>query len=91
LTGQTLQQIQCPYVTREEVQSVVETGAPAHVIDVDAVEIEQAQVIEDDPDLPDEARIRLLARQGLSQSAIEQRVYGFTGGSAYRKVKDVLG
>jgi DNA segregation ATPase FtsK/SpoIIIE-like protein len=91
LTGQTLQQIQCPYVTREEVQSVVETGAPAHVIDVDAMEIEQAQVIEDDPDLSDEARIRLLARQGLSQSAIEQRVYGFTGGSAYRRVKDVLG
>jgi hypothetical protein len=55
------------------------------------MEIEQAQVIEDDPDLSDEARIRLLARQGLSQSAIEQRVYGFTGGSAYRRVKDVLG
>jgi DNA segregation ATPase FtsK/SpoIIIE-like protein len=91
LAGRQTQRIQCPYVTRQEVFAVLDRGGPAQVIDVEAHQIENMQVIEDDPNLSNPERIRLLDQQGLSRSAIEKRVFGFTGGSAYRQVKEVLG
>jgi hypothetical protein len=91
LTGQTLQKMQTPYVTREEVQTVLETGTPARVIDVEAVEVGRGQVIEDDPSLSDEERIRLLHEQGVSLNQIQRRVYGGVGGNYYYRVKAVLG
>jgi hypothetical protein len=83
--------MQTPYVTREEVQTVLETGTPARVIDVEAVEVGRGQVIEDDPSLSDEERIRLLHEQGVSLNQIQRRVYGGVGGNYYYRVKAVLG
>ena len=88
-TGETLQQIQVPYVTREELARVLEAGKSRRVLDLEAVKPE-AQAIEDDAILTDPERVKLLDAQGVSRSEIERRVYGFSGGSAYRKVKDVL-
>lgn len=91
--GEELQQIQCPFVTREEVGQVITVGKPARVLDVEAVkpvEVAEVRTIEDDPALTEPERVRLLDAQGVSRSEIERRVYGFTGGSAYRKVKEIL-
>lgn len=49
------------------------------------------------PDLPPvplatmtrEAKIEALLRQGMSQTAVEQEVFGFSGGKAYNEVKKV--
>ena len=37
------------------------------------------------------ARIRELAARGLSRRQIEEEVFGYTGGAAYQKVREVLG
>lgn len=89
ITGAALQQMQVPYVTREELARVLEVGKPRRVLDLAAVKPE-AQAIEDDEALTEPERVKLLDAQGVSRSEIERRVYGFNGGSAYRKVKDIL-
>lgn len=90
LTGAALQQIQVPYVTREELARVLEVGKPKQVLDLEAVKVTEARAVEDDPTLTDPERVKLLDAQGVSRSEIERRVFGFAGGSAYRKVKDIL-
>jgi DNA segregation ATPase FtsK/SpoIIIE-like protein len=90
LTGAQLQQIQVPYVTREELARVLEVGQPRRVLDLAAVKVAKSQAIEDDETLSDPERVKLLDAQGVSHSEIERRVYGFNGGSAYCKVKDIL-
>ncbi len=90
LTGAALQQIQVPYVTREELARVLEVGKPKQVLDVEAVKVTEAHAVEDDPTLTDPERVKLLDAQGVSRSEIERRVFGFAGGSAYRKVKEIL-
>ena len=37
------------------------------------------------------ARIRELAARGLSRRQIEEEVFGYTGGAAYQKVREILG
>lgn len=79
--GEMLQQIQTPFVTREEVAQVLKMGKPQRVLDV------PVNVPEVD-DIP--VRIRAMHAEGASLNQIQQAVFGYTGGKAYSTVKQVL-
>jgi len=89
-SGRELQEIQCPFVSRSDLMRVLHKGEPQTIVDITPREPE-GERIEDNPELPDAERIRLLAAQGLSRAEIERTVFGHKGGAAYRKVKEVLG
>lgn len=89
LPGREIEQIQVPFVSREEVEDVIGNGKPRRDMP-EVIDIAQAQMIEDDTSLTDNERIRLLHSQGIAQYKIEERVFGHSGGDAYRKVKAVL-
>ena len=86
LEGRQIDEIQVPLVSRRELFQSIRGGGPREPIP----DIASAPVYEDDPELPDDERIRLLHAQGLPSYEIEQRVFGHSGGSAYRKVKSVI-
>lgn len=83
ITGQTLQQIQCPYVTRDEVQVVLTTDGPRRVLDLEAT---LAQ-----PGNPKEQQIAaaLADDPTLSDSKIAAQVFGYTNARTVEQVKTV--
>lgn len=82
--GETLQQVQCPFVTRDEVQRVITVGKPKRILDL--------EVIKPDTQGDDVARrIKALHGDGVSLNAIQREVFGYTGGRAYSAVKAALG
>lgn len=88
LPGKPMMELQAPYVNAGMILEAVKGSGPQRALDLAAVEVGQA--IEDDETLTEPERVKLLDAQGVSRSEIERRVFGFTGGSAYRKVKDIL-
>ena len=88
LMGQQITEIQVPYVARRELFQRIRGGGPRGPMP--EVDIAQAQIIEDDPSLPDAERARLLDSQGLSMNQIQQRLFGATGGNYYYQVRDFL-
>jgi DNA segregation ATPase FtsK/SpoIIIE-like protein len=82
LTGATLQQVQCPYVTRQEVQQVLGVGTPQNALDLESVRPQPNDMVQ---------RIRELRDHGKSMNAIQQELFGYTGGNAYNTVKLALG
>jgi DNA segregation ATPase FtsK/SpoIIIE-like protein len=85
--GEMLRQIQCPFVTREEVERVVVAGKPARVLDLEAIQPEN----QGDEAARITARIRALKTDGASLNHIQREVFGYTGGKAYSAVKAALG
>ncbi|MBN2005784.1 MAG: hypothetical protein JXA21_20675 [Anaerolineae bacterium] len=81
ITGRTLQQIQCPYVTRDEVQSVLATGGPQRVLDLEVAPLVAAN--------PKERQIEELLDEddALSDSKIASRVFGYTNARTVEQVK----
>lgn len=84
--GEMLRQIQCPFVTRDEVASVITRGKPARVIDLAVIKPEAQG--ENDVTVK---RIKALHDEGASLNAIQRDVFGYTGGKAYNTVKAALG
>ncbi len=84
--GEMLKQIQCPFVTREEVERVVVAGKPARVLDLEAI-----QPANQGEETKTTARIRALKAEGASLNHIQREVFGYTGGKAYSAVKQALG
>ena len=86
LSGQELQELQGPFVTRQQLEQVLTGGGPAMPAPV--VEVEPRYnngVTEIEAD-----RIKELYARGESINEIARTVYGYTGGAAYNKVKQVL-
>lgn len=81
--GEALQQVQCPFVTRQEVARVITKGKPARVLDVEAVPPTETD--------KDTEYIRNLRAQGMSMNRIQLEVFGYTGGKAYNAVRAALG
>jgi hypothetical protein len=92
LSGRELEQVQVPYVSREEVAQVVTRGKPMRKLPEipEVADIATVEVVEDDPSLPDAKRVKLLKEQGLSLNEIQRRVFGYVGGAAYDAVKKAL-
>lgn len=88
LPGKPMMELQAPYVNAGMILEAVKGNGAQRALDLAAVEVGQA--IEDDLTLSEPERVKLLDAQGASRSEIERRVFGFAGGSAYRKVKDIL-
>ena len=80
LPGQPLTEIQAPWVTDDEAVRALE-GQSGPIYDAPSFEDESSQQAE---------RIRELATQGLSLSAIQRELFGYTGGAAYEAVKAAL-
>ncbi len=78
LPGREMLELQAPYLSGE---MLVAGNGPQNAMPT---------MLVDDENLPDDERIRLLARQGMSKRGIEQRVYGYTGGAASGRVNAVL-
>ncbi len=81
--GETLQQMQCPFVTREEVGHVLQVGKPARVLDVEAVNLEVTQ------DDKEEQILELLSDDTLADSKIASMVYGYNNARTVEKVKEL--
>jgi len=83
LTGAALQQIQVPFVTREELARVLTMGKPKHVIDVEAVKPVSAD---------DETAERVLELKdaGLSDTAIAREVFKYGNPHYISKVREIL-
>lgn len=78
LTGQTLQQVQIPFVSREAVFNVLEQGAPTQtmpIIDVELAADTKASMIFD-----------LLSNGDLSDSKIAREVFGYSNGRTVEQV-----
>jgi len=83
LFGAELQQIQVPYVSREELARVLEVGKPKRVIDLIAVRPE--------PNADDTAaRVIALHAEGLSDTAIAREVFRYGNPHYIGKVRDIL-
>lgn len=77
--GVPLEQVQCLFVTREEVAQVITRGKPAQVLDVKVVQPETDEK---------EARIlELLADDQLTDSKIASLVYGYNNARTVEQVK----
>lgn len=83
--GAQLEQIQCPFVTREEVARVITRGRAARVLDVEAVKVAA-------PEADDETAQRVieLKAEGLSDTAIAREVFKYGNPHYIRKVRDIL-
>lgn len=82
--GEMLQQVQCPFVTRDEVQRVITVGKPKRILDLEAIQ----------PDTQGDdvaRRIQALHADGISLNGIQREIFGYTGGQAYSAVKAALG
>lgn len=77
LTGKEVQEIQVPYVSREQVYDAIQQGEP----------MQSLPVLKDNSE---DKLVKELHEQGLSLNEIQERIYGYTGGSAYRSVKRIL-
>jgi hypothetical protein len=77
LTGKEVQEIQVPYVSREQVYNAIQQGEPM-------------QSLSAPKDNSEDKLVRELHEQGLSLNEIQERIYGYTGGAAYRSVKRIL-
>lgn len=84
LPGVQLQQIQVPYVTRDELAQVLEVGKPKQVLDLEAVKPAEAQA--DDVT----RRVIALHADGLSDTAIAREVFKFGNSHYIGKVRDIL-
>jgi DNA segregation ATPase FtsK/SpoIIIE-like protein len=84
-SGSVLQQIQCPYVTREELARVIRVGSPARVLDVDV-----APSMGDGADAVAAQRVVALKAEGLSDTAIARAVFKYGNPHYIGKVRDIL-
>lgn len=87
LSGETLQQIQVPFVTREELARVLTRGKPARVLDLEARPTGAAPVTLEDPHA---ARVRALKAEGASDTRIAREVYGHGNPHYIDKVRAIL-
>lgn len=83
--GAQLEQIQCPFVTREEVARVITRGRAARVLDVEAV-----KVAESEADDETAQRVIALKADGLSDTAIAREVFKYGNPHYIGKVRDIL-
>jgi len=81
--GEMLQQVQCPFVSREEVARVIMAGKPARVLDVEAMRVTTP---EDDT----AARVIALHAEGLSDTAIAREIFRHGNPHYIGKVRDIL-
>lgn len=81
--GEPLQQMQVPYVTREELARVLERGKPARVLDVMPT-TPAGEAIDDK-----EQRIIELLNEDLPDSKIASMVYGYNNARTVEKVKEL--
>lgn len=86
LEGQRIEEVQVPLVSRRELFQRIQGGGPRGPIP----DIASAEVIEDDPRLPNDERARLLHGQGVSLNQIQNRLFGATGGNYYYQVREFL-
>lgn len=89
LPGRSMIEMQVPFVSNQLLAEIGGNGAqqpfPA-IMDITAT-----PVIEDDPTMQEDERIRHLYAQGVSLNEIQKRVLGGIGGNYYYRVKEVLG
>jgi hypothetical protein len=83
LKGHPTMIMQAPYLENGMLETLPQ-GPPQNVIDLDALVPMQSQEA-------NAQRIQELNAQGLSMNAIQQEVFGYTGGKAYSEVKRILG
>ena len=86
LSGQELQELQGPFVTRQQLEQVLTGGGPA----MPAPEVEVEPRYNNGVTEVEADRIKELYARGESINEIARTVYGYTGGAAYNKVKQVL-
>jgi len=79
LPGSGLVEMQTPYIGRTQITNAMRGGEPRAAMPT--TENDEANLA---------ARARALAAQGRSQTQIEQELFGYSGGEAYRKVKSWL-
>lgn len=77
LPGRGLVEFQAPIVRTPDIVAALDGSGPRHAMPSD-----------DDQD--QDEQIRRLAAEGLSKRAIQERVFGYTGGAAYTAVTRVL-
>lgn len=82
LPGQEAIKFQAPYIPNDDIVVAFFGGQPARSMPATT----EAQ--DDDDDL--DAKIRLLAGDGLSRSEIARRLFGVSGGAAFYRVKRVI-
>ncbi len=87
LTGAQLQQIQVPYVTREELARVLERGKPARVLDLEA---RAAAPLVTQGDDATAQRVKALKADGLSDTAIAREVFKYGNPHYIGKVREIL-
>jgi DNA segregation ATPase FtsK/SpoIIIE-like protein len=88
LSGQELQELQGPFVTRQQLEQVLTGSGPAEAapeVDVTRVAAEENGVTEEEID-----RVRELRAQGWGLTNIAQEVFGARGGKPFYTVKDIL-
>jgi len=81
LPGRDPVKVQAPFVTRDEILIMLDNGrGPQRAMPAPTAQ----------PDEDMDAKIRLMAGDGLSRSQIAQQLFGSTGGAAYYRVKRAL-
>ncbi len=78
LTGKKLQELQGPFVSRQQFVAALTGEGPMQSMPVTPSQTQAEQ-------------IRALAAEGLSKREIEELVFGYTGGAAYKAVSEILG
>lgn len=82
--GEMLQQMQCPFVTREEVGRVLTMGRSRRVLDLESV-----MAVESDAN-DTAARVVALKADGLSDTAIAREVFKYGNPHYIGKVREIL-
>jgi hypothetical protein len=87
LTGQELQELQGPYVSRQQLESALSNGGPAH-------DLPDPPDTEDEPDTTltqDQIeQIRGLWAAGESNSAISEAIFGYRAGYRLEQIRQIL-
>lgn len=83
LIGRPLQKIQAPFVTREQFYAALTTGNTTTTAQV----VEMGNVGEGDSRTDE---IRKLYASGVSKTAIQRKLFGYSGGAAYDAVQTAL-
>ena len=83
LPGKPVVKIQAPWVSEDQLKALLVGSGPAQALPeaVQAGDVAQAEL---------KRRVIQLSEKGMSQREIEQELFGYTGGTAHRKVSVIL-
>jgi len=91
IRGQQTIIMQTPYVEEQWLENNLPTGTAIRELDAAFVPVGDVPIdVLDDPSKPDAERVAVLFDAGYPQSTIEERVFGHTGGNAWRRTKRIL-